>query len=209
MHGTILDALKDSDPELLRQILTTSVSYREALTRLGRYYCTANILAIRKAAARDKIEIAHLSSRSRSSLPEGLAKQAQKDHKRHKVAQKLREGLPYDYARFIFYDSRRADKNRGHVNDLTLAAIQELLRVGVCSYCGDATAKLTLDRKDNARGHTLDNVEVACVRCNIMRGNMPFEAWLHLVPAVRSAYEQGLFNGWMPFNRRYVARRCR
>lgn len=41
---------------------------------------------------------------------------------------------------------------------------------GNCFYCGD-TERLGLDRIDNHKGHTMDNVVVCCYDCNIARGN--------------------------------------
>jgi hypothetical protein len=35
-----------------------------------------------------------------------------------------------------------------------------------------------------------------CIRCNYIRGSMPFAAWTLLVPAIRQAVEQGLFGTW-------------
>ena len=50
-----------------------------------------------------------------------------------------------------------------------------------CYYCGaeltkgkDRKHKLTdetFDRKDNARGYTMDNIALACRRCNLMKGD--------------------------------------
>ena len=64
-------------------------------------------------------------------------------------------------------------------------------------------SKLPLDRINNDIGHTINNVVVSCRNCNIIRGNMPFEAWEHLVPAIKSAKELGLFVNWKPYNRRF------
>lgn len=53
-----------------------------------------------------------------------------------------------------------------------------------------------LDRIDNSKGHTKDNVRAACIRCNYMRGSMPFEAWEFLVPTIKEAVKRGLFGKW-------------
>ena len=57
------------------------------------------------------------------------------------------------------------------------------------------------DRIGNTLGHTTDNMVVACFRCNMLRGTLPYQVWLHIVPAVRPAREAGLFGGWLPFRR--------
>jgi len=101
-------------------------------------------------------------------------------------------------------DSRSSDKKRGRPgNDLNRDFVAALIRQGCC-YCGETEMRITLDRIDNSLAHTRANVLPACLRCNYMRGSMPYEAWLHLVPAVRQAREFGLFGAWrsQPFNRR-------
>jgi endonuclease I len=53
-----------------------------------------------------------------------------------------------------------------------------------------------LDRIDNIIGHIKSNVVVACLRCNSIRSNMPYEAWLSVVPAIKTTKQNGLFKGW-------------
>ena len=59
--------------------------------------------------------------------------------------------------------------------------------------------KMTADRIDNNLGHTKDNVVAACYRCNMIRGNMPYKAWLNIAPAIRDTVEKGLFDDWLGF----------
>lgn len=96
----------------------------------------------------------------------------------------------------IYTDSRLSDRKKGRRNDLTREAIAALISSG-CRYCGETAIRMTLDRVDNTKGHTLDNVVPACIRCNAIRGSMPYEAWQHLVAAVREARELGLFGSWL------------
>lgn len=100
-----------------------------------------------------------------------------------------------DVSRFILEDSKNSDKKRGHRNDLDKAFICELIKNG-CSYCGEIKLRMTLDRVDNAKGHTKKNVVPACVRCNYTRGNMPHEAWLCLIDGMKRARLDGLFGDW-------------
>jgi hypothetical protein len=82
--------------------------------------------------------------------------------------------------------------------------IRNLISNG-CQYCGETELRMTLDRIDNSIGHTRENVLPCCLRCNYIRGSMPFDAWMILVPAVRQAKEAQLFGTWrsIPFNRKY------
>ena len=100
-----------------------------------------------------------------------------------------------DVARWILEDSRRWDRKHGFVCDLDKGWIDQRIANG-CAYCGETALRMTLDRMDNAKGHTRDNVVPACIRCNYARRSMPYAAWLCLCKGVREAREQGLFGAW-------------
>lgn len=97
--------------------------------------------------------------------------------------------------RYILADSRKQDRTRGMVNDLDLEFVRDAILSG-CSYCGDDQGKMTLDRTDNSVGHLKSNVVPACARCNWIRRDMPYKAWLCIAPAVREARLLGLLDGW-------------
>ena len=80
-----------------------------------------------------------------------------------------------------------------------LAALKE-----GCRYCGETVLRISLDRIDNSQPHNKANVVPCCLRCNYLRGSMPYPAWLHIVPSVRGARLLGLFGDWrsQPFNRK-------
>lgn len=65
---------------------------------------------------------------------------------------------------------RLKDKKKGFECDIDNQWLQEKIMNGKCHYCGDTT-RLGLDRIDNSRGHTKDNVVVCCYDCNVARGN--------------------------------------
>jgi hypothetical protein len=109
-------------------------------------------------------------------------------------ARKRKEGIEPE--RWILQDSRKTDKKSNLQNDLT----QEFVRITIstgCSYCGETKMRIGLDRINNAKGHRQDNVRAACRRCNYLRRDMPFEAWMSIVPAVKLAREHGLFGDWI------------
>ena len=99
--------------------------------------------------------------------------------------------------RWICVESRSSDRKRRRANDMTRPFIRELIKDG-CLYCGETTLRMTLDRIDNTQGHIKTNVVPACVRCNLLRRDMPYAAWLILVPNVKQAREQGAFGAWIP-----------
>jgi hypothetical protein len=99
-----------------------------------------------------------------------------------------------DYA--IIESCKNADKKRDMKNDLTREFILDTIRNG-CVYCGEKEIKMTLDRIDNKIGHMKSNVVPACIRCNLIRRDMPHDAWLIVAKGMREAKELGLFCGWL------------
>ncbi len=97
--------------------------------------------------------------------------------------------------KFIVEDSRSIDRRKGLMNNISRDFVDDIIENG-CSYCGDTTTTMTLDRIDNDIGHMVGNVVSCCYRCNIIRGNMPHEAWVSIVPAVKTAFQIGLFDSW-------------
>jgi hypothetical protein len=96
----------------------------------------------------------------------------------------------------IMADCKKFDKKHGFCEfDLDSEFVLSLISTG-CHYCGETKLRMTLDRIDNAAGHTRTNVLPCCLRCNYIRGSMPFDAWMELVPAIRKAKELGLFGTW-------------
>jgi hypothetical protein len=97
--------------------------------------------------------------------------------------------------KFILWDARKSDRKAGRENNLTREGIKVLIDQGCC-YCGETEIRMTLDRIDNDKGHTQDNVVPACIRCNYTRKNMPYEAWLVVAKGMREAREKDLFGDW-------------
>ena len=122
-----------------------------------------------------------------------MKKQAWQRQRTLKFSRMLASGI--DVARFILREAPRSDILRGVICDLTKGQIEALI-AGGCRYCGETGLRMTLDRVDNAKGHTADNIVPACIRCNYARRDMPYEAWLCLAEGMKRARELKLFNGW-------------
>ncbi len=110
-------------------------------------------------------------------------------------AQRIFRKNPANLSQIILKDSKGSDKKHNRQNDLTKESIAKIIANG-CSYCGETQLRMTVDRVDNSIGHIESNVVSACVRCNLARGDMPYEAWLRLVPGMKEAREKGLFGDW-------------
>lgn len=103
---------------------------------------------------------------------------------------------PEKRANVIAKDSKSSDKKHGREFNLTIERIRELIE-NTCQYCGENKLQMTLDRIDNSIGHIESNVVPACIRCNLIRRHIPYEAWLCMLPGIREAREKGLFEGWV------------
>jgi hypothetical protein len=114
---------------------------------------------------------------------------------REKLAERRRRRDPKFTAKHIVRDSRSSDKKKNRVNDLDRAWVSEKISHG-CEYCGETELRMTLDRMDNVEGHTKDNVVAACIRCNYLRRDLPYAAWLLLLDGVEEARVTGAFGDW-------------
>lgn len=132
---------------------------------------------------------------SRKGRKEGRHKQSAEATRRSIERAKLDRLSGRKLGRFILEDTRRSDKKKGLANDLDRDFIDNIV-AQPCAYCGANDARMTLDRIDNEVGHVKSNVTPSCYRCNLIRGSMPYEAWLNIVPAIRQTHELGLFGDW-------------
>jgi hypothetical protein len=103
---------------------------------------------------------------------------------------------PIKRANVIAIDSKSSDKKHNREYNLTLDKIKELIS-RPCSYCEETELQMTLDRIDNKIGHIESNVIPACIRCNLIRKAMPYEAWILLVPGLKEAKKNGAFGEWI------------
>lgn len=67
----------------------------------------------------------------------------------------------------MYHAYKLRDRKRGLENDLTREFVLEECKKP-CIYCGD-TKRIGLDRIDNTKGHTKDNVVPCCYECNCAR----------------------------------------
>lgn len=103
---------------------------------------------------------------------------------------------PLKRANVIAIDSKASDRKHNREYNLTVDKIKELIG-NPCVYCGETELQMTLDRMDNEVGHIEENVVPACIRCNLIRRAMPYEAWICLLPKIKEAKEKGLFGTWL------------
>jgi hypothetical protein len=131
---------------------------------------------------------------ARYAGPEGEQRRI-RDNATKKEWIKICRQNPINRSQFLWQDSRKADRKRGLENTLSKEQVSNLISQA-CSYCGETSLKMTLDRKDNSLGHTEENCVPCCLRCNFIRRDMPYEAWVKLAPTIRKIREAGLFGAW-------------
>lgn len=182
-----------------------STSLKQVLNKLDIFYSNRNSEILFMLMCEYAIDYSHIEKRSGFKL---------NTRSLEKIKLKIKEPRPVGYPnynardktarksglnveRLILKDSKMTDKVKGLDNDLDLDFIKNQIKFG-CFYCKNVNIRMTLDRVDNTIGHTKSNVKPACVRCNIIRMNMPYEAWLNLSKAMEDTVKKGLFGDWVP-----------
>jgi len=130
----------------------------------------------------------------RGTRAHGKESRAASSKRQHARLRKMRADN-VDTARWIVQDSRQSDKRNGRKGDIDRAFVERLIEGG-CTYCGETSIRMTIDRIDNDKGHMKNNVVPACIRCNYARRSMPYEAWLVVAKGMREARDKGLFGEW-------------
>jgi len=102
---------------------------------------------------------------------------------------------------FLLRDTKIADRRANRTHDLDREFLENILK-NPCSYCQSTNIQMTVDRKDNKIGHVKFNVISCCTRCNYIRGEMPYEAWLMLIPGLVQASRENKFGDWTGPGRR-------
>lgn len=115
------------------------------------------------------------------------------EYEKNRSSKQRRSGERREY--YIVRDTKGSDRKKGRENNLTQKFVATLVSQP-CSYCGDTETRMTVDRIDNSIGHLETNVVPACIRCNLVRGQMPYEAWEIVAKGMREAFECGLFSSW-------------
>jgi len=93
---------------------------------------------------------------------------------------------------------RAVDKRKGR-DSITLEEFMKLLNSNPeCYYCGlKLRDQLGLDRKDNSKGHCLDNVVICCEKCNHLLTDIPYEAKVLLSDGLKKITEKNLLEDWV------------
>ncbi len=98
----------------------------------------------------------------------------------------------------VFYDYRKSARVRGYDFKLSKEQVQDLI-FSDCHYCG-GEPKNTLvyhektityqgiDRKDNTKGYTPDNVVPCCIICNVMKKTMSHDDFLLHIHRISSRF---------------------
>jgi hypothetical protein len=89
------------------------------------------------------------------------------------------------------------DKRKGF-SDPTLSVVEATpMMEKPCTYCEISTSG-GLDRIDNTRGHSIDNVVPCCVKCNGILIDLPYAAKIMLGAGLKEARLAGHLDNWLP-----------
>lgn len=107
-----------------------------------------------------------------------------------------KQNLPLSHVKKLFYYVNRRSRNTGLSSNISLEQISTLLKQN-CYYCEESDiTKLGLDRIDNNLGYLLNNVNTCCTTCNLLRRNIPYEAWIIMSKEMKCIREKGLLQNW-------------
>ena len=76
---------------------------------------------------------------------------------------------PLNWAKIIVNNYKKMDRERGFDPNQTISAEWFLQNIAyrTCAHCGlQAIGLIGCNRLDNTKGHTIDNVEPCCLKCN-------------------------------------------
>lgn len=177
----------------ISQALVDSKTYKAVLLKLGVQPHRHWRLVLRELLSEYNLDF---KSYHRKFKPkEELLETRRKNHAARRERLRYMRKHNLNTAQFIYTDSKSSDRKKGLKNDLNQEFIKKLID-HPCSYCGETSLRMTLDRIDNSIGHIRTNVVAACIRCNYVRRDMPYEAWLCIAPAMTEARKKGLFKNW-------------
>jgi len=189
--------MKPSDitPVLLREAVKNSTSLRSVCRNLDVSWNRLSQLTVKKRILELNIDFSHLKKSKFNSI-EKINNAIDKIYNYENNRRRQDRKDPLRRSFYICQDSKKSDNKRGlKGNNLTIEIVKDLIKNG-CSYCEEKNLMMTLDRIDNSLAHITKNVRAACIRCNLMRRNMPYKAWIVLAPKIREIRELGLFDNW-------------
>lgn len=109
-------------------------------------------------------------------------------------------------AKIILRDALNRDQQKQRKSNLTLNQVIDMLKLN-CHYCKEENlAEIGLDRIDNSRGYIHNNVLPCCTTCNMIRRDMPFEAWMILSEKMPDVKKSGTLGNWRSFGVRKATR---
>jgi len=81
-----------------------------------------------------------------------------------------------------FSKYKRGAKARGYDFDLEFEFLDSILNQG-CHYCGAKNSN-GLDRVDNNKGYTTENIVPCCKTCNFMKGSLDYKSFIKQIKLI-------------------------
>lgn len=195
--------LRGLDDDKFARAIQNATSYRNLATILGYVDNTYVREYVATRAQALNLSLFHFRFGPARHDPGQVLANKRAREKRASTKLKVMRQQPEHRARFVYKDLKQYDRKHGLAFALTIAWIAS--NIQRCSYCDEEQLRISLDRIDNALGHTQDNVVASCARCNFLRRDMPYQAWIAIAPSVKVARLAGLFGSWVGGPQRYHA----
>lgn len=99
----------------------------------------------------------------------------------------------------VYTNCKAIDRQKKRANDMTFDFVEREIQKP-CAYCETTERTRSLDRKDSKIGHTMANSVSCCVRCNMIKRDMPYAAWWHFIDTLKMLEKTNAFGDWSPGN---------
>lgn len=111
--------------------------------------------------------------------------------KRRITSKACREKYQYNkQPKFRYATYKRGAVRRKLEFDLTLEEFSSFWNTN-CSYCNDPIEGIGLDRKDNNKGYTKDNIVACCTVCNWMKHKMTHDKFIEQCNKISKCFTTG------------------
>lgn len=108
--------------------------------------------------------------------------QRNKSHRKHKRLKR------YD-PEYRLQQYQRGAKNRGLQFDIDIDFINDMWNKP-CTYCGSEIDSIGLDRIDNSKGYTKENLCSCCFNCNQMKSTKDKNEWISHILKIANYYKE-------------------
>ncbi len=110
-----------------------------------------------------------------------LPNNRRKQQKEYRQRRKEKMALDVDYRNKAYWNTFKSEAKRRKIKiEINFQEFTTILKTN-CFYCNDIVDTIGIDRIDNDKHYTFDNVIRCCVTCNKMKSNIePYKFFEHI-----------------------------